>query len=331
MTTRVSLTFDIEFDINGTFVSPASRRPRGIESLIGDSGESLGLTKALEILKDAEFPATFFIETAQIAHFGSQEMAHAAKMIAAHGHELQLHIHPVWSIFRHPDWESRIQKSPPRSQEHDSFPAQTAEMAHELIAQGLSAFEHWGLDRPTAVRTGSLFIEPNAYAHFAASGLQVSSSVGVALNASSSPALRRYSAATNIEGVHELPVTSYFGCDHLLRRKLRLATLIGMGRAEQRALLATALDHRLPFVIVLSHASEFYHYSTEAGYRRNILTEKKLRQLCDVVDETPDLVPATISDLHAAYTETTDPSDDVALQVPTFKSVSRYPETLIHR
>lgn len=331
MTTRAALTFDIEFDINGAFAAPGVRRPRGLESLLGgDHNRQIGLMSALKILKHHQMPATFFIETAQTAYFGLDEMAPAVQMIAEHGHEFQLHIHPVWSMFRRSGWEQEVIERPPRSNQHDAFPAQPPAKARELLHEGFEAFAHWGLDRPTAIRTGSLFIEPNAYEHFATHKLSISSSIGLGLNVPADPMLHRYQGATEINDVLELPVTSYLGSDVRGREKTRLATIIGMGLTEQRALLAAASSQHVPFLMVLSHASEFYFYDENAGYRRNRLTEKKLAQYCDIITQSPDFAPCTVSELQDQKKSDGEYHDEV-LRVPLLKSALRYVENLLYR
>lgn len=331
MSTRVALTFDIEFDVNGAFLNPDSRAPRGIESLIGNKPEqALGLTKALAILDQYEFPATFFIETTQAAYFGLDEMLHAVEMIAESGHELQLHVHPVWTVFNRRDWQTAVLQNPPQSNREDSFPMQDDSVAQRLLEEGFRAFEYWGLPVPTAVRTGSLFIEPNAYKHFSAQQLSVSSSVGLGLNPPSSDALKLYQGAKELNGVLELPVTSYLGYDFLCRKKIRLATLIGMGTMEQAALLKNAEASGVPFVILLSHASEFYHHSDEQGYRPNRLTERKLEQLCATVKHATGLEAATIRDLQNTKAHVLS-KPDMALNVPALHSLARFPQSLLNR
>ncbi len=113
------------------------------------------------------------------------------------------------------------------------------------------------LPAPTAVRTGSLIMDRALYKVFAEAGLTVSSSVGCGIYQPSDSELNLYSAPRIVDGVMEIPVTSYWGSGPLMLRRKRLATVIGMGKWEQRVLLELARKSGAECLVILSHVNEF--------------------------------------------------------------------------
>ncbi len=182
MSTDIAITFDIEFDINGAFANPDRFKPTGREAIVfRDKGSDPGLGQILDILDHYGIRATFFVETAQVAWFGSDEMGDIARMIHARGHEVQLHLHPVWLQFLNDQWRELTKRDPPVPMKHDSLPAMSEADARDIINHGIKTFEDWQLPAPMAIRTGSLITERRLYRLFAQCGLTISSSVGLGL------------------------------------------------------------------------------------------------------------------------------------------------------
>ena len=103
------------------------------------------------------------METLQSAWFGLSEMGDLAHKIRDGGHELQLHLHPVWLIFDNDKWRETVIQQIPESRIHDSLAAVSSERACEIITRGLDVFKQWELPAPTAIRTGSLITERQLY------------------------------------------------------------------------------------------------------------------------------------------------------------------------
>jgi len=325
-TLNVGLTFDIEFSINGAFAEPETRKPLGRDGLLCRmEGREAGIGTILNILNKHGLKATFFIETLQTAWFGDDEMGDVARRIAAEGHELQLHLHPAWLLFDNPDWRTAVLETPPVAEVHDSLLARPAEEARAIIEQGKAVFARWSLPAPTAVRTGSLIMDRALYPVFRDAGLTISSSVGCGIYQPQAPDLNLYCAPRRFDEVMEIPVTSYWGADPLLRRRKRLATVIGMGTREQKALLQSAQKSGAPCLVILSHVSEFCTLNEDRTIRPNTRTIRKFEQLCSSLARSPDLTAMTINQLANKYCDDT-ARDDQTLQVPRLASALRFLE-----
>jgi hypothetical protein len=328
MTTSIALTFDIEFSINGAFAGDGARKPVGRDGLICPvKGKDAGLGTILDSLDAHSLKATFFIEALQTAYFDDAEMGDVVDRIAARGHELQLHLHPVWLQFDNPGWKAAVKRDPPATATHDSLAAVAPDRALEMIERGKAVFQRWGLPAPTAVRTGSLIMERELYDVFAAAGLMVSSSVGTGIYQPQDPDLDLFAAPRLFDGVLELPVTSYLGADPLLRRRKRLATVIGMGAWEQDALLEQAQRAASPCMVILSHVSEFCTLDDDGRPHPNHTTVRKFDRLCHALAQSPGLKAATINEVASKFRDDV-VHKDVELAVPRVISASRFLERL---
>lgn len=323
MTVDVAITFDIEFCINGTFLDPDSRKPRGRDGLICRvNGKDAGLGHILDTLDNYGLRATFFVEVLQTAWFGDSEMADIAQRIAARGHELQLHLHPVWLQFENPNWKRLNKPGKLSSLEHDSLIVLPESRALEIIEQGKAVFARWGLPAPTAVRTGNLFVERWLYQIFARSGLMISSSIGSSLYSPRDSDMNLFAAPRIFDSVLELPVTSYLGAGPSLRQQKRLATVVGMGVWEQRALLNAARRNGVPCIVVLSHVSEFCSVDDEGHAHPNRLSARKFDRLCRTVSTASGLNGVTINELANKVQDRTT-QEDIELAVPRLTSAAR--------
>lgn len=330
MITDVAITFDIEFDINGAFSTPDTRQPLGRQGLICNvNGRDIGLGAILDCLAAHDVRATFFVEALQSVWFGLSEMGDVAAQIQERGHEVQLHVHPVWLLFEQDDWQARARRDPPMTARHDALAALPPDNARRALQKALDVFAAWKLPAPEAIRTGNLLVETTLYPLFYELGLRVSSSVGMGLNRPQGEALHLFSGPATIAGVTEIPVTSFAGADALMRRQVRLATLIGLGRREQRALLNLSHDRELPFLVLLSHVSEFFGYGSDGSGRENRLTHSKLEQLCATIGASTGLRAATISEI-AERLQREGARNDALMEIPRVASAFRHAEKALN-
>jgi len=291
VTTEVLITVDTEFSIAGAFRNPAQRRPVGEPAVLGEiNGRSHGLGFLLETLKRSHLPATFFVESFNVHYFGDNSMGRLARRIRDHGHDVQLHIHPCWGVFRHPDWRERLGDSPP----DDSMAGRTPEAVASLVREGADTVERWGLPRPVALRTGSLRVDRAVYAGMAAAGLGLASNVGLAIHRPAEPELQLTGGRHRVEGVLEVPVLGYrdlawSGLDHV-----KNLTITGCSWAEIRWLLLAARRRGVRTVVLLTHPFEFVKYDESfSTLRPNRVNQGRFRALCDFLTREADGFQAT--------------------------------------
>lgn len=287
----VCITFDIEFDINGAFENPGQRQPVGSESLRCWDGErDLGLCHLLKTLASYDLKATFFVEALNISYFGDQPMGDIAREIHNAGHDVELHLHPVWTVFDDPDWANRVKRKPPCAGKDDSLGARSTVEVRELVERGLEAFARWGLPRPVSVRAGNLAVGPTIYEALAELEIPMASNVGYALFQPEAEEFHLYWGRHWFGGVLEIPVTSYLDLRMPFFKHWKLATLIGMGRREMRMLLERAERVAATPLVFLSHVSEFVRRPADDynQFKPNQGTCQRFDKLCRFLAENQD-------------------------------------------
>ncbi|MGH8853715.1 MAG: hypothetical protein ACREWI_05485 [Telluria sp.] len=286
MVMRVCITIDTEYSIAGAFadaeLSPVADPVVWCEV----AGRSEGLDFLLNCFRQYRIPASFFIETLNRTYFKDDPMRAIAARIAAAGHELQLHVHPCWSVFAHDDWRERVRRQP----RQDDFFGRDKGDSVRLIKQAMQAFADWGLPLPQVFRSGSLQHDDNLYRALAEIGIPYSSNVGVAIFDSGDPEYRLYSGSHGRHGVVELPVLTFSDWRAGPRQHLKSLTIAGTSFAETCTLLDKAERAGMSHVVILTHPFE-YVQSRDLGRtpaRRHAVNQTRLTALCRYLDDNRD-------------------------------------------
>lgn len=295
MSTRVYITIDTEFSIAGAFHNPRMRAPVGAPAVYCDiEGRSEGLGFLLGTLRRHGVPATFFIEALNTCWFGDEPMGGIAREILAEGHDVQLHLHPCWTYFEHADWRDRLRTDPP----NDDITLRSEAEIVRLIHMGRDAFARWGLPAPSVLRTGGLRVARNVYRAMTTCGMMLASNVGVAIYRPAEEELQLYSGRHAIDGVTEIPVTTYSGDVVPGRMRAKTLTVTGTSWAEMRTLLRRARDAGVGDVVVLTHPFEFVKHR-DVTYRRlypNRVTRHRLERLCRFLAQEPGFEAVCMKD-----------------------------------
>lgn len=258
---KVVLSVDVEFDVNGALTEPKRRTPMGLESVFRHvQGTDHGLGLILDTLERHDLRGSFLVETLAARHFGMEAVGHVVESIAARAlpHEIELHLHPEWQYFGGADWRDRLAEH--REQGWRPEPLlQRLETAHfeRLLVEAIANFEAVAGRRPRCFRSGSLSASRGMYAMLAKHGIEVSSNVGLAINRPDEAALQLWQGVHDVDGVHELPVTSFLDFKLGPWQHARLLTLIGCQLSEIQRLLTAARLYGSGPVVLLTHPSEF--------------------------------------------------------------------------
>ncbi|WP_296000811.1 hypothetical protein [Rugamonas sp.] len=326
MATRVCITVDTEFSIGGAFAD-ADRTPVGEPLVWCDvGGRSQGLGFLLEQFQRSQIPATFFVEALQQQYFRHDPMGAIARRIHAEGHDVQLHAHPCWSVFRHSDWRERVRQQP----RQDDFHGRDEDSSLELIREGLATFGGWDVPAPTVFRSGSLQHDDSMYRALARSGMPYSSSVGVAMFDSGDERYRLYSGMHRRHGVVEFPVLTFEDWRFGVRSHRKVLTISGTSFAETRLLLERAHAAQLPLVVVLTHPFEYVQCRDHgrSPARTHGVNQERLTQLCRYLDgERGHFLPCTLGGaapvLAAAVDTAAVDADNLLLQGSSWRSLHR--------
>lgn len=325
---RVCLTIDTEFSIGGAFTD-AARRPVG-DAMVrcAVDGRSQGLDFILDCLQRNGLQATFFVETLQRHYFGvADPMGALVRHIADAGHEVQLHLHPCWAVFQHPDWRERVGRQPRQDEFAGRDPASTC----ALLRQGLSAFADWGLPPPQVFRAGNMQHDDALYAALAEVGIPYASNVGLAIYDSGLEEYRLYAGRHPRHGVLECPVLT-FSDWRLFRPHLKTLTVSGTGLGQSIALLERARAVGLEQVVLLTHPFE-YVQSRNGDFdvlRTHALNQYRLRGLCDYLGAHRAQYHACGMAVAAAQPLTAGSDANPLLHSPAWRSAGRLASQLLY-
>lgn len=328
MVMRVCITIDTEYSIAGAFADPALLPVADPIVWCDIAGRSEGLGYLLNCFARYRVPATFFVETQHRTYFKEDPMRPIANRIAAAGHELQLHVHPCWSVFAHDDWRERVRRKP----RQDDFFGRDEDDSVRLIRQGLDTFAHWGLAAPQVFRSGSLQHDNALYRALARTGMPYSSNVGVAIFDSGDPDYRLYSGSHRRHGVVEFPVLTFSDWRLGARKHLKSLTVAGTSFAETRTLLDKAERAGMAQVVILTHPFE-YVQSRDLGRlpaRRHAVNQSRLAALCRYLDENRDRFTPCGMAAAAAAPASPAAADNLLLEGVLWQSVQRMATQVVY-
>jgi peptidoglycan/xylan/chitin deacetylase (PgdA/CDA1 family) len=315
MPTQICITIDVEFSIGGAFAAPDRDAPIGAPAVLCSAGgREHGLGFILETLQRFGLPATFFVEALNPCYFGDEPMGRIAQRIVAEGHEVQLHLHPNWLYFRHPDWRRRLSVEP----HNDSCSGRRDGELDEMISLGIDAFRRWGVPRPVALRTGNLKADRAVYRAMARHGLPLASNVACAIWRPDDPDLRFLGGRHRVEGIVELPVLTYTDFAIGRWRHRHNLTITGSSSREIATLLDDAKAQNLSPVVLLTHPFEFVNrrnkrYTKVRPHRTN---RARFRELCRRVADDPGEIRAVTFAGGMTGWAAAGESDDAELRVP---------------
>lgn len=285
MKTKAFLTIDTEFSIGGAFRLTSTLEPIGAQNVLAEiDGRSEGLAFLLDTFARSRVQATFFTETLHTAYFGDAPMGELVQRIAAAGHDVQLHLHPVWTYFDRPGWRERLATEAP----NDDLHGQTVERLAGLMQRGVDTFARWGLPAPVALRTGNLMVDRNVYRAMRSVGLHLASNVACAVFEPAEAGLRFNAGVREVEGVTELPVLTYADLRWAGRTHRKALTITGSSTAETCCLLDRAQAAGVEAVVLLTHCHEFVKGDMRGALRPDRVNQGRLAAVCRHLAAHPD-------------------------------------------
>ncbi len=319
MNVRVHITVDTEFSIAGAFSDPERRRPVGPPAVYCNiDGHSQGLGFLLETLARFEQKATFFVEALNTWYFGDDPMGEIARALYESGHDVQLHIHPCWEYFRREDWMDCLETTPP----NDDVTRRTEDHLVELIQAGIDTFKRWDVPAPTVLRTGGLKANLAVYRAMKRCGLRFASNLGLAVFRPQEPELQLYGGCHEVEGVTEIPVTTYSDFSVGGRKHHKTLTITGCGWPEIRAVLQQSHDAGLSDVVLLTHCFEYVKHQ-DVTYEKlypDRINQRRLVRLCEFLASEQGFEAATLGNLKGVSPE---PSKNPLFSVPLTAAAGR--------
>jgi hypothetical protein len=295
----VVISVDVECDINGALTFPERATPLGPECVFRESGGvDHGLGLILRTLHRHGLRGSFFLETLCARFFGIDALRRIAAPIVESGHhELELHLHPEWRYFDGPGWRTdlaarRTQGWRPNPRLGDRSDSEF----EDLLTEAVGYFEQVVGRGPRAFRSGGLSTSRQIYGVLQRQGFTASSSVGLAIQRPRDALLHLPHGHAVIDGVHEIPVTSFTDLRVGGRSHWRGLTITGCTDRETRKLLQQAYRWQKGPVVLLTHPAEFSLAASApsgTGFRPNAITIARLESLCAFLADASDRFDVT--------------------------------------
>lgn len=286
--TKVILTVDTEPSIAGAMDNPAKNPPLIHEPVWGDvNGKSQALGFISDTLSRYNLHATFFVETMHVKHFGKQAMQPYVEYLMKSGHDIQLHMHPVWANF---DKSSTSQKT-----YNDDCSALEESELTTLINEGCNQIKQWCGFRPTAMRTGNFDASLKVYRSMKKAGLSLSSNICVACNNYQEANLQLPGGIEVIEGIHEIPASCFIDSGPIGHGQMRAAQITACSASEIIHLLDQCVEQSVPLLVLVTHPFEFikkksFRYNS---LRPNRLVQARLEKICGYLGNNKDKLQVT--------------------------------------
>ncbi len=200
---RVYFTVDTETSMGGAWKNAGEPLPAAL-TIFGHIGSrSYGVPLIMDILEEHGFAATFFIEVFCSYLLGFEEVAKVFKYIQNRGHDVQLHLHPVYRFF----WDYLNGK--PR-RERDLLFQLPPEEQECLIRDAIGLYRQFTGASPRAFRAGCYGGSEVTLAALRKNGILIDSSYNLSyLGRSCGFRYASLNAPHLLEGVHEFPVTNF--------------------------------------------------------------------------------------------------------------------------
>jgi hypothetical protein len=272
----VAITVDVEPSVAGALDDPERFVPLLHEPVWGEvAGCSEALGFVIETLEHYGLQATFFVETAHTACFPESAMGGYTRRLVEAGQDVELHLHPVWQKFR----DGRIL---PEKSANDQCASMDEDSLVALIGDGCDQIARWTGAAPTCFRTGNFSASRGVYRAMRRAGLGLASNICIAIDNTDDPSLRIAGGVIEIEGVTELPVTSFIDRGPVGHGRMRPMQITACSFSEQRRNLEALADAGAAIAVIVTHPFEFLKWTgcDFANMRPNRLVQRRFDRFC---------------------------------------------------
>ena len=175
----VYLTVDTECSMGGAWDS-ATREPVGPErAILGLTGaRRYGTPLIMDLLEEHDLRATFFVEVFASAVVGDTALGDAYREITGRGHDVQLHLHPVFHYYA--EHRRGLPGAAPPPADMDRIGSHPPLAQLELLREGVGIFERLLGRKPVAFRAGNYSADHATLAALEQVGIRYDSSFNAA-------------------------------------------------------------------------------------------------------------------------------------------------------
>jgi len=277
---RVYFTTDTETSMNSAWHDPA-RRPLPLDTAVfGRSGSmSYGIPLIMDILESNGFRGTFFTEVLCSYVLGAEEVGNVFAYIRGRGHDVQLHLHPVYWHYH------RFLAGEPRREQDLMFRMTPAEQ-DDLIGKGVHLFTDFAGVPPRAYRAGCYGASEVTLPILRRHGIEVDSSYNLCyLDQSCGFQYRPLNGPRMFGDVQEIPVTTFSVRFQGGYKPLEIGAV---SVSEILSTMDSLRDAGCQDVVISLHSFSFMKTISESGCQPDRVTISRFKRLCREIARRSD-------------------------------------------
>jgi peptidoglycan/xylan/chitin deacetylase (PgdA/CDA1 family) len=278
----VYLTIDAECSMGGAWNSPGTEPVPPERAILGRAGpHRYGTPLIMDILEAHGLRGVFFAETFASEVVGDGPLAHAYQEILARGHDVQLHLHPVFHYYASLEHGRIAPSEVPYP--IDDLGARSLDVQLELIGEGMATFRRLLGRSPVAFRAGNYEASDTTLTALGRLGIRYDSSFNAAYQGTSYRISNPGSVNSPWEAgpVREIPVT-VFSTGAGRFSALKPLEISAVSFLEIRKVLEQAERLGLGTVTMVLHSFRLFK-TADAQFTRlrpDRLVIRRLRRLC---------------------------------------------------
>jgi len=269
---NVFITVDTEHSMGGAHLNPKLKPVGSSRRIWGKIGnQSYGIPLIMDIAEKYGLFITFFLEVCSSKYFGEQDVAHICQYIISRGHDVQLHLHPLFLHFIKPVSKNLINKA--RFLHYYNIEKQCS-----IIRDGKQILMRNGAPPPIAFRAGSYGANRDTLRALKLNNFLLDSSFNRRYMSSHSklPDLD-INDVFGLEGVWELPITNFIEFPMLKGGRPKPLDINGVSFKEIKKVLENAYDIGQPNIMIIMHSFSFIQ-PLDIQYRRVRLRRRVIRR-----------------------------------------------------
>lgn len=328
MITNIIITVDVECSLPGDVRGGAVLIPVGVERRVycKNGNDSYGIDLIMQTLNDYNMKGVFFCDSCMKYLTTEEESAKVLTDIYNNGHDVQLHIHPIFKLWKTkgldgkllPDnWSDNINKLP-------------IDVEDEYIKEGVEFITRYTHKTPIAFRAGNYGASDRTLSALKRHGLIYDSSYNMWARVQ-----KRYNnqnITTDITNRHfiindiiELPVTNYLAG---VKSDYRFFAPEGSSSLEMITALDRLYNINMEYVVIVLHSFSFAKNTKDTikNVKFNSIAFKRFIKTLDFISRQKDKYRVTtFSELNSEKVRATaNAKSGGFVSIPVAYSIGRY-------
>lgn len=286
---NVFITIDVETSIGGAFVNPELKPVGSEKRIFGKIGNRYyGIPLIIDLLDQNNLKATFFVDVLNKYYFGEIEAKKVCQYIQRRGHDVQLHLHPIYLNFKNKNWMNLKEEE----RYSDIIADYSLDEQVKLIAEGKSLLIKYGIKNPIAFRAGGFGANRNTVIALKKNDFAIDSSYNIRYLGKNCflDEEMKFNDVKEINSILEFPITSFLDFKLFSYLRFKPLDISGVSYFEVKKVLEKAKILGLQHIVIILHSFSFIK-AKDWQYNRikpDHVVTKRFKKLCNFLSSNSD-------------------------------------------